>query len=46
MEGCSGAQYSIAYQLNFVPNRSTDMATALAHDVMEFRKSFGSTVFC
>ena len=44
MERCSGIQYS-KYQFGFVPNRSTDMATALAHDVMEFCKSAGSAVF-
>ena len=44
MERCSGIQYS-KYQFGFVPNRSTDMATALAHDVMEVCKSAGSAVF-
>ena len=44
LEECSNHRYS-DFQFGFVPQRSTHMATVLAHDILEFTKSQGSSVF-
>jgi hypothetical protein len=44
LEECSNHEYS-EFQFGFVSHRSTNMAIALAHDIMEYNKSKGSSVF-